>query len=155
MTARLRKFVRLPAGEKRCFCRAVGLLAYYRLALLVIPLQRLLRNRSRQPAAIPATMHVDAGRLAGLIRSAATVVPGTTCLVNSLAGQRLFAGYGYPAKLHVGVAKDRRDGFQAHAWLTLADEIVVGELPDMAKYRELPDLDSALSNRPTTAAVKK
>lgn len=155
MTARLRKFVRLPAGEKRCFCRAVGLLAYYRLALLVIPLQRLLRNRPRLPAAIPATMYVDAGRLAGLIRAAATVVPGTTCLVNSLAGQRLFARYGYPVKLHVGVAKDRQDGFQAHAWLTLADEIVVGELPDMAKYRELPDLDGALANRPTMAAAKK
>jgi hypothetical protein len=73
------------------------------------------------------------------------VVPGTTCLANALAGQRLFAAHGYPTKIHVGVAKDRQDGFQAHAWLTLADEIVVGHLPDMGKYRELPDLDSALS----------
>ncbi len=140
MTEKLRKFVRLPTAEKRCFCRAVGLLVYYRLALLVIPLQRLLRNRPRQPAATAAPADLDAGRLARLIRAAATVVPGTTCLANSLAGQRLFASYGYPAKIHVGVAKDRQDGFQAHAWLTLAGEIVVGQLPDMEKYRELPDL---------------
>lgn len=144
MTERLRKFLRLPAAEKWCLCRAVGLLVYYRLALFVIPLQRLLRNRSRQPPATAAARHVDAGRLARLIRAAATVVPGTTCLVNSLAGQRLFASYGYPVRLHVGVAKDLQDGFQAHAWLSLAGRIVIGELPDMEKYRELPDLDTAL-----------
>ncbi len=145
MTEKLRKFVHLPTAEKRCFCRAVGLLAYYRLALLVVPLQRLLENRRRQPAAVAPELHLDARRLARLIKAAATVVPGTTCLANSLAGRRLFVRYGYPAKIHVGVAKDRRDGFQAHAWLTLAGEIVIGQLPDMEKYRELPDLDTARS----------
>jgi hypothetical protein len=133
------KFVKLPAPEQRFFLRAVVLLGYYRLALLVTPLQRLLKRLPNRPAPVLPKHRLDAPRMARLIKAAGSLVPGATCLSNSLAGQQLFAGQGYRTRLHIGVANDRSEGFQAHAWLTLADHIVVGQLPDMEKYRELPD----------------
>jgi hypothetical protein len=65
MTEKLLKFVRLPAAEKRVFCQAVGLLAYYRLALLVAPLQRLLRGLRRPPVATTEKLRLEARQLAG------------------------------------------------------------------------------------------
>ncbi len=141
---RLRKFLRLPAPEKRFFIRAVILLGAYRLALSAIPLQRLLRSALQEPRLRSPQQHLAIPRIANLIKAAARLIPGATCLSNSLAGYRLFADQGYRTTIHIGVAKHTQSGFQAHAWLTIDGTIVVGALPDLQLYRELPDPRSAL-----------
>lgn len=145
---RLAKFAKLPATEKRFFLRAVILLGYYRVALLIVPLHRLLRGARCIPVSAPLAGGISANRLTQLINAAARLIPGSTCLSNALAARRLFAGQGYATRIHFGVTKNVDDTFQAHAWLTLADAIVIGMLPDIAKYRELPEPDSLLFKQP-------
>lgn len=76
-------------------------------------------------------------RMARLITAAGSILPFSTCLSNALAGQALFAMHGQKTTLHIGVCKNNEIGFEAHAWLCQDGEILLGQLPDMVRYREL------------------
>ena len=70
----------------------------------------------------------------------AKFVPFSTCLSNALAGQILFATCHHPTTLHIGVRNTPDAGFEAHAWLTLNSTILLGHLPDLDSYKELPPI---------------
>jgi len=53
-------------------------------------------------------------------------VPGTSCLSLALAGRKMLNKEGYPAHLHIGVAKDLASSFAAHAWVESGGKIVIG-----------------------------
>jgi hypothetical protein len=54
-------------------------------------------------------------------------MPGAkTCLNQALAAQMLLAQRGYPALLHIGVAKGKEGQFQAHAWVESEGKVVIG-----------------------------
>ncbi|MBU1139564.1 MAG: lasso peptide biosynthesis B2 protein, partial [Proteobacteria bacterium] len=74
------------------------------------------------------------------IRIASHFIPGSTCLSNALAGQILFSSYGHKTRLHIGVARDQENTLEAHAWLSLEGATIVGGLPDLDRYKELPSL---------------
>ena len=48
------------------------------------------------------------------------------CLVQALAAQRWLARQGVATRLTLGVPKDKRPQFEAHAWLSAGDRIVTG-----------------------------
>ena len=77
-------------------------------------------------------------RIAQLITSASRYIPLSTCLSTALAGKVLLTHYGYQPILHIGVAKGTELGFEAHAWLTLGEKVILCHLPDIAKYIEMP-----------------
>ncbi len=60
------------------------------------------------------------------IAVAGKYMPGTTCLSLALAAQRMLNREGYPAHLHIGVAKDHTGSFGAHAWVESDGRIVIG-----------------------------
>lgn len=43
---------------------------------------------------------------------------------------------GYDGRLHVGVATE--EAFEAHAWVTVDGEVLVGEHEDLGRFRPLP-----------------
>jgi hypothetical protein len=45
---------------------------------------------------------------------------------------------GWPSTLEVGVARDERGVFQAHAWVEHAGQVIVGQLPDLSRFAKLP-----------------
>lgn len=140
-------FQKLTWAEKRLLRQAVILLGYYRLALLIVSLPRLLNIAQRLQRTGSSQSQLTAAQLTRLVKAAVRLVPGTTCLSNALASHRLFSSHGYRTKMHIGVNKDRKRGFEAHAWLTLDGKIVIGNLPDLAQFRELPPLETTHVNR--------
>ncbi|MCP3892833.1 MAG: hypothetical protein GY702_28750, partial [Desulfobulbaceae bacterium] len=49
-----------------------------------------------------------------------------------------YAENGYLTEFHMGVWKKDDEGLEAHAWLTLGGNVVVGALPNLEEYEELP-----------------
>ena len=63
----------------------------------------------------------------------------TNCLQVSILSYALFKQQGFDPILKIGNHKGRwsKDIFKAHAWLTLDDQVVCGELDDLAHYKTL------------------
>jgi hypothetical protein len=91
-----------------------------RLALAVAPLRRV-RSALAVGAARPARAAASPGAVARAVARAARVVPGATCLVQSLALQRLLARRGHRARLRLGFEKAEGGSFRGHAWIEAED----------------------------------
>ncbi len=139
----LLKFIRLPGREKALFFNALYLLATYRIRLQVTSTQHIFNRVQRlsREKYVANPSPVPPQRIARLLNVAALFIPYSTCLSKSLAGQILFAGHGHKTRLHIGVANDAQQNFEAHAWLSLDDIILIGRLPGLERYREFPSLD--------------
>ncbi len=48
------------------------------------------------------------------------------CLVRALAGLELLRRFGLPGELKIGVAREDRRGFEAHAWVELDGRVLIG-----------------------------
>ncbi len=74
-----------------------------------------------------AASEVDVERLSWAIAAAATLVPWRSdCLLRVMAADRWLRRYGLRPDFFLGVAKDTRDIFQAHAWLRYGEFTVAG-----------------------------
>jgi len=136
----LLKFFHLPFAEKKLFFHALYLLVVYRIRLQMSPIQDLfLRVQSHSQTTLPTISGpVSPVRIARLIRIASHFILRSTCLSEALAGQVLFASYGYKTNLHIGVAKDAENSsFEAHAWLSFEGKILIGGIPDLLRFKEL------------------
>jgi hypothetical protein len=78
----------------------------------------------------------DRATLGWAVAAANRFVPGATCLVQAIVGQRLFLRNGYPAELKIGVIKNESGAFAAHAWLISEGEVFIGR--DAREYSEMP-----------------
>lgn len=122
MRNRLRKYLRLPAPDRRLLLEAATLQAAVRLALWFFPVRTL--RRAITPQATSHKPQPPVSHLAWAVNASARFIPRSTCLVRALAAQRLLARHGYPSTLHLGVAKSPE--FQAHAWLECQGAILIG-----------------------------
>ncbi|MEN8141908.1 MAG: lasso peptide biosynthesis B2 protein [Thermodesulfobacteriota bacterium] len=127
--------------EKLFLARGIFLLIAWRLRLQFVPFNRLLTQLAGQPLAQPAA-RLERQRLLWIFRAACRLIPLTTCLSRAMAGYILLCRYGLAPTLHIGVAKDPEQELAAHAWLTLAGQVVVGHIPDLERFRELPPIVS-------------
>lgn len=137
----LRKFMRLPNSEKKCFLKAVFMLFYYKLRLKTTSLQTIFTSvytRSQKVQSKTIDHSIAPERIARLIVVAGRLVPSSTCLSKAFAGKILFAENGYNTELHLGVCKNAAVGLEAHAWLSLDGKIVLGYLPNLNRYKEFP-----------------
>lgn len=137
---RLVKFIRLPAFEKKVFFQAVYYHMLFRIRLITTSPQTLFRSVSKKSTFSKCSMLLDiqSRRIAGIINAAGNVIPATTCLSKALAGYVILNRYGYQAKLHIGVSQDKERMLEAHAWLSLNGDIILGRVPDLERFRELP-----------------
>lgn len=123
---RLRKFLRRPGAERRLFLAAVSLLVVVRLGLWMrgYPETARLLLRLEKPRRRAA---VTAEQIHWAVVRAAEYVPGSTCLVQAMAGSVLCRRAGIAADVRIGVGRDPGRGFEAHAWLESNDRILLGE----------------------------
>ena len=56
-------------------------------------------------------------------------------------GKRLLGRLGYSTSLRIGVARNEKGKFQAHAWIEDGGEILIGELNDLDRFTVLPPLE--------------
>jgi hypothetical protein len=130
-----------PSELFLCF-RAFCVAQLVRIALWSLPTASLLRyvkrrvdpNRLGRPS-----RRFSVATVSWAVRAAGRRTFKSTCLVEALTAQLLLARYGHPSSLRVGVARDPKGQFVAHAWVEVEGRIVVGERPGMS-YTPLPDL---------------
>jgi hypothetical protein len=126
----LRKFLRLPAPDRRLLLEAAMLQAAVRLALWLLPFRLL-----NKPPRISRRRTATPSRLAWAIAATTRLIPRSTCLVRALAARRLLARHGYASTLHLGVARAPH-GLDAHAWLECQGAIPLGA-PALDRYTPL------------------
>ena len=84
-------------------------------------------------------MHPD--RVVWAVVVASRYVPMSTCLTQALAAQVLLARRGFPAHLHIGVAKKGAEArFEAHAWVESQGKVVIGG-SEPGRYTQLLALE--------------
>jgi 5-enolpyruvylshikimate-3-phosphate synthase len=123
----VKKFLSLDSSERLLLLQTFLFVWIASTTLRLLPfaiVQRLFASR----VALPGRMHRrrPIERLLWAIAVAGRHVPGTTCLSLALAGRIMLNRYGYPAHIHIGVAKDHTGSFAAHAWLESEGTIVIG-----------------------------
>jgi hypothetical protein len=115
-------FLALSGGDKGLVLRAVAALTTVRVALIILPLERLRTwARNMRPG---HGRPVD--RIVWAVSAASRRMPGTTCLVSAFALQRLLAREGHASELHIGVTK-RDQALAAHAWVVCEGRTLIGE----------------------------
>lgn len=134
---RLKRFLQLPRQERALVFQAVLATFVIRLSLAWLPLQTV----QRLAVSIPSCGNEppSAQRIVCAVQSAARFIPGSTCLVQALAAQALLIQHGYRPSLTIGVMKNECEGFEAHAWVTCEDEVVMGG-PETRNYTALLNL---------------
>jgi len=134
---RLKRFLRLSGPERALLLQAIVSIIVVRLALPCLPLAKVRQLLNRMIWRIPGNFAAD--RIVWAMRAAARLIPGSTCLIQALAARALLVRYGYNARLNIGVTKSGQVSFQAHAWVT-CDEVVVIGGPEVKSYTLLLNL---------------
>ena len=137
----LRKFLYLPVTEWWLLLKAALLLEVIKLGMRLLPFRTLRRLAAR--AAATRRRHVgtsSADRIAWIVEVASRHTPGVkTCLAQALAAQVLLARRGHPTLLRIGVVKDEKEQFQAHAWVESGGKTVIGGY-ELDRYTTLATL---------------
>jgi hypothetical protein len=131
---RLSTLLGLPAYKYRLFGRAFIMVGVVRIGLWVLPfnLLRRLVLRLVQGSARRETV----ASIAWAVRAASRRTPCATCLTQALAAHILLANAGHHSRVEIGVAKDERGCFEAHAWTVCEGAVVVGGI-ELNRYAPL------------------
>ena len=139
---RLRRFLRLPARERRLLIEAVCLVALAHVAVRTLSFAsvRALVRRAARPSRGRGLADPAAVRRA--VETAARLLPRSTCLMAGLAAHVLLARGGCPSRLSIGViGVAPAASFRAHAWVETRDEMVVGGR-ERAGYRPVFSIEA-------------
>jgi len=123
----VKKFLSLDSSERLLLLQTFVFVWIASTILQLLPfaiVQKLLASRVAPPGRVHRRHPIE--RLLWAIAVARRYVSGTTCLSLALAGRMMLNRYGYPAHIHIGVAKDHTGSFAAHAWLESEGTIVIG-----------------------------
>jgi hypothetical protein len=140
----LGKFADLTSAERLLILQIFVMLVGVRLALWWLPFKRLQAflasvatngSRSRKARVIPAR------RMAGFVVAAGRYVPGASCLTQALVAVTVLRRAGHAAVLRLGVGRDAKNDFHAHAWVECDAEVVIGQIETFSSYSPLPSLE--------------
>ena len=144
--SQLQRFLHLSSSERRLLLAGGLAVACVRILLWLLPFRRLMwfveRTAPRSDRFAPVRLPEDKNvTIAWAVTTAARYVPRATCLTQALAAQWLFAWFGRPTLLRIGVAKGKGENkdLRAHAWLESEGRVVIGgESLEGHEYAVLP-----------------
>lgn len=131
-----------PPTDRSLLATAAVLLATSRIALLVLRPAAVRRIVERIAPALPPSGRVeDPDRIAGAVRTARRRLPlAPACLGTAVVAHAMLAAHDHRSDLQIGVAKAGPDDLRAHAWVERDGRVLVGDVPDLARFRRLhPD----------------
>jgi hypothetical protein len=143
---KIERLRRVSGAEWRLMIEALRLLARIRVALWVHPFKRVQQRYARRTlrttaTAAPWPSEPAAARAIGIaVRRSSRLVPAATCLPQALATRVMLERRGIPNDLLIGVAKSDAGALEAHAWVEVGDEVVVGRLRDLSRFQRMPEL---------------
>ena len=120
----VRRFLQLSNADRRLLAESALLVLYIRTALWTLPYNTLktrLRNRFK-----PASHYYPCSRIVWAVSAVSKYVPKASCLTQALAAETLLHRHGYPAVIHIGVAKRNTETLEAHAWVESEGRIILG-----------------------------
>ncbi|HYD97748.1 MAG TPA: lasso peptide biosynthesis B2 protein [Alphaproteobacteria bacterium] len=125
----VRRFLRLPAAERRRTLEAAATLALVRALLAALPFARAMALLRLRGGAAPGPAGTDAAAARAVARAvdrAARHLPfRAVCLPRAVASALMLRRRGLPAEVHFGVAKDGAL-VEAHAWSVSGPVTVTG-----------------------------
>jgi len=142
---RVVRFARLDRLRRGLFCRALVLLWKHRIQLwtgsfrvpdspLGPPSPLVGVPAASGSAASPPDRRPSPGSIGWAITAASRLVPRSTCLVRALAAQSLCRRYGYPCRLELGARRGDAGELEAHAWLEIGEDVVIGGDEMLGEY---------------------
>lgn len=139
--ASVRRFASLPRSDQRLVLEAaiwlVGVafgLQMLRFSVLRNRLDRLAGPRVASGHAREARARL-ASRVSWAITAAARLPLLRPCLVRALSAEVMLRRRGIDARFHVGAKRPRGgESLEAHAWLELDGQTIVGHLPNHTEY---------------------
>jgi hypothetical protein len=128
MFRRIKQFSQLPGPEKQILFLAWQRAWQVRLSLWFYSYKQ---TRSRIEDQFIANEKkakntVSAARIAYLVIAASKWVVSSTCLSRALVGEWMLKEAGFDPSLHIGVKKGEEKDFEAHAWLEIDGEKLIG-----------------------------
>lgn len=112
-----------------------------RFWVLAFPRQRrLLAQLSQAPSGCRQADTSLPDRVVRAVSVASNYVPKATCLIQALAAQTLLKRGGCSAHLRLGVGRNEKGQFQAHAWLENDGRVIIGD-SELECYQPLPAWD--------------
>ncbi len=129
--AAVQRYRALPEPRRRLFRDALGALLRSRLRMAVLPFRILSARHGDLGAETSTDLAEGAVRevldVGWAVQAAAGWVPwDSRCLAQALAAGLMLQRRGLPSTLYLGVRKEGRGGFSAHAWLRCGPHFVTG-----------------------------
>jgi hypothetical protein len=119
------RFLRLPGRDKTLLLTAALLVFSTRVALWLFP-YRTVRERLAQRKVFDGEPYASL-RIAWAVSLVSRYIPGATCLTQALAADALLRSHGYTPRLHIGVTKSKSKALEAHAWIELYGDVILGD----------------------------
>jgi Transglutaminase-like superfamily len=112
-----------------------------RIKVSLLPSQKYLPLASNSPIIILSHKKIKTGKtIAAVINGLSARTPwASTCLVQVLALHKMLLKRKIPHSLHFGIKKNSTLAFEAHAWLSLNREIVIGNT-DLQLFKEISQI---------------
>jgi len=128
MFRRIKQFNQLPKSEKKILFLAWQRSWQVRISLW---LRSYKETRSRLEDRFTSQENklensVSAERIAYLVMAASKWVMSSTCLTRAFVGEWMLKEAGFNPSLHIGVKKGEEKDFEAHAWLEMDGEKLIG-----------------------------
>ena len=118
------------------------LLGAIRLGLLLLEFRILLKIVNKLSTINLPLPNTRLGQIVWGVNVATRYMPGgAKCLARALTTQVLMSHSGFPPELCIGVAKGEKGELEAHAWIKYQGYVVIGYLPDLPRYIQLPSLE--------------
>ena len=125
----LRTYLSLSPDDRRLLRQAFAAVLVARLALWVAGIAWMRSWATRPRPVARRTERRPINRIVWAVQAACRRIPGATCLVSSLALQRLLSSHGHASELQIGVARNG-SAFTAHAWIVCNGEVYDSGSPD-------------------------
>ena len=141
---RIKKFLHMPAADQALFIQSAFVVACSTLGLRILPwlrLQNMLLGLARKQSRRLSSNRPSVSQIKWAVSAAGQSIPKATCLPQALASQYLLVRNGYPAELQIGVARDRDGKLEAHAWVVSENQVVLGEVRELDRFRPLSNGD--------------
>ncbi len=121
----INNFLELTGSDKQLIIKTLLLMLRTRLILSLLPFKYTQKFSNKKIT--KETGELSVNKLIWAVESVSNYIPKATCLTKALTAHNLLNEYGYINQIKIGVGKDVKGEFEAHAWLEYSGEVILGE----------------------------
>lgn len=140
----LRRFLKSPFRVKILLLESFVLAAIIRISLWIVPFKIFKKGFDKivreEDSKLAQTDWKRVNEIVSAVTHASRLIPEATCLTQALATILLIKLSGHHSELKIGVVKDEKAEFKAHAWVEINKRIIIGRLPSHEKFTVLDSL---------------